>query len=269
MIRAKYALATAFVLLTASAPASAAGLAGTSGARASTTSLCHDDSAKVSGGAYVVENNEYASSAPECIRLAGNGPKFTVANSDIANKTDGAPGAFPSALFGCHWGSCTSGGLAADPVRVSALRAGSVTSSWYTVQSAAKDSAYDVAYDIWVSRTPRASGPPIGSEIMIWLNHRGSVQPMGHIVAHDVRIANHVYDIWYSPPASPANGDTISYTMVRPTRAVFRLDIAKVIHDSVRRGYTKPSWYLISVEAGFELWRGGAGLSTRYFTVRS
>ncbi|HEY2128998.1 MAG TPA: cellulose binding domain-containing protein [Streptosporangiaceae bacterium] len=33
------------------------------------------------------------------------------------------------------------------------------------------------------------------------------------------------------------------------------------------RGYTKPSWYLIDVEAGFELWQGGAGLATNSFSV--
>ena len=268
MIRAQSALATASVLLTACASASAAGLAGTSQARASTTSLCRYASARVSGGAYVVENNEYASSATECIRL-GSGPSFTVAQSSIANRTDGMPGAYPSAFSGCHWGTCTRGGLAARPVRVSALRAGTVTSSWSTVQSAARGSVYDVAYDIWVSRTPRSASAPNGSEIMIWLDHSGPVQPMGRVVARNVRIGNHVYNIWYSPPATPGNGDTISYTMTRPARAVSRLDLGAVIRNSAARGYTSPSWYLIDVEAGFELWHGGAGLATRSFAVRS
>ena len=35
----------------------------------------------------------------------------------------------------------------------------------------------------------------------------------------------------------------------------------------VSRGYTKSSWYLIDVEAGFELWQGGAGLATNSFSV--
>src|ERR1017187_7336194 len=33
------------------------------------------------------------------------------------------------------------------------------------------------------------------------------------------------------------------------------------------RGYIQPSWYLIDVEAGFELWQGGAGLATNSFAV--
>jgi cellulose 1,4-beta-cellobiosidase len=35
----------------------------------------------------------------------------------------------------------------------------------------------------------------------------------------------------------------------------------------VSRGYTKSSWFLIDVEAGFELWQGGAGLATNSFSV--
>ena len=37
--------------------------------------------------------------------------------------------------------------------------------------------------------------------------------------------------------------------------------------NAVRRGYIRMSWYLIDVEAGFELWRGGAGLATDSFSV--
>src|SRR6202034_176288 len=37
--------------------------------------------------------------------------------------------------------------------------------------------------------------------------------------------------------------------------------------DSVSRGYTKSAWYLIDIEAGFELWQGGAGLATTSFSV--
>jgi hypothetical protein len=34
-----------------------------------------------------------------------------------------------------------------------------------------------------------------------------------------------------------------------------------------RRGLMKRSWWLTSVEAGFEIWRGGVGLSTTQFSV--
>jgi cellulose 1,4-beta-cellobiosidase len=255
------------VLLIACISASATGLAGTSAASASTTSLCRFASARVSSGAYIVQNNEYASSANECIRL-GSGPAFTVTSSGIANATNGTPGAYPSVYFGCHWGTCTTGSIALHPLRVSGLRSGLVVSNWSTTQPTARTDVYDVAYDVWVSRTPRTSAAPNGSEIMIWLNHRGRVQPMGRQVAGNVRIGNRAYNIWYSPPAAPSSGDTISYVMTSPATSVTGLDIGNVIRNSASRGYTQASWYLIDVEAGFELWHGGVGLATRSFAVR-
>ena len=45
------------------------------------------------------------------------------------------------------------------------------------------------------------------------------------------------------------------------------LDVGPLAADSVSRGYIRPSWYLIDIEAGFELWRGGAGLATDSFSV--
>src|SRR5262249_8138130 len=41
-----------------------------------------------------------------------------------------------------------------------------------------------------------------------------------------------------------------------------------LIADAVSRGYISSSWYLIDVEAGFELWQGGAGLASKSFSVK-
>lgn len=257
--------APAAALATLTAFAFAAGLASIPSASAATRSLCgRYASVRVSGGAYIVENDGWGSAAPVCLRVFG-GPAFTVRSSAIAKAVNGVPGAYPSAYAGCHWGACTSGGLAARPVRVSDLRAGTVTTSWSTVQPYRAGEAYDAAYDIWVSRTPRPGGAPRGSEIMIWLNHRGRVQPAGREVARNVRIGIRDYDIWST---GGAPGNTISYTLTSPHTSVSGLDIGKIIRNAAARGYTRPAWYLIDVEAGFELWHGGAGLTSRSFAVR-
>lgn len=267
MMRAQSLFATAAAALTAFATAGAS-LAGTSNADAATQSLCSSHPARVAGGSYIVQTDEWSSSATECVALHG-GTAYSVSRSAVSNATDGAPGAYPSEYSGCHWGTCTSGGLAASPVKVSSLRDGKVTSSWSTSQAAAKGSAFDVAYDIWVSRTKKTGTGDNGngSEIMIWLNHRGGVSPAGHEVARNVRIGIHTYDIWYNPPASPGRGNTVSYSMSKSNTGVSNLDIGRVIRNSVSRGYTQWSWYLIDVEAGFELWHGGTGLATKSFSV--
>jgi len=111
------------------------------GANAATTTLCALQTAPAMGGAYTVQNNEWGSSASECINTDGNAD-FAVANSAIANSTSGAPGGYASIYKGCHWGACTTGSNL--PIQISNL--GSATSSWSTVQPAS--GAYDVAYEL-------------------------------------------------------------------------------------------------------------------------
>ncbi len=85
-------------------------------AGAADTTLCAEQTAPA-GGTYIVQNNEYDSSASECVSTDGNAD-FTVANSAISNATNGSPGAYPSIYQGCHWGNCSSGGLTPTPIQV-------------------------------------------------------------------------------------------------------------------------------------------------------
>ena len=257
----KPVLMTAALLLALSGGIAA--VAGSTGAQAATTSLCQEQTASVSGGTYIVQNNEFDSSASECVTTDGNAD-FTVANSSIANATNGEPGAYPSIYQGCHWGDCSSGGLTSSPIEVSSLTTGKVTTSWSTTQPGGSANDYDVAYDIWVNQTPTTSGQPNGTEIMVWLNHNGSVQPYGSEVASNVSLGGHTYNIWYGTQSS---WDTVTYDMTSGSTSVSNLDVGTLAQDSVSRGYTKSTWYLIDVEAGFELWQGGAGLATNSFSV--
>jgi hypothetical protein len=230
-------------------------------AHAATTSLCQSQTASV-GGSYIVQNNEWNSSASECVSTDG-GADFKVANSSISNSTSGAPGGYPSIYQGCHWGNCSSGGLSSTPIQVSNLTAGKVTTSWSTTQPGGSND-YDVAYDIWYNQTPTTSGQPNGTELMVWLNHNGPVQPFGSVVASNVSIGGHTYNIW---EGQMSTWDTVTYDMTSGTTSVSNLDVGTLTQDMVNRGYTKSSWYLIDVEAGFELWQGGAGLATNSFSV--
>jgi glycosyl hydrolase family 12/cellulose binding protein with CBM2 domain len=239
----------------------AVGLLAVLPAAAATTTLCGSQAAAVSGGAYRVQNNEWNSSASECITTDGNAD-FTVANSSISNPSSGAPGGYPSIYQGCHWGVCTSGsGL---PVQVANLHAGTVTTSWSTTQPGGGN-VYDVAYDIWFNQSPSTNGQPNGAELMVWLNHNGPVQPFGSQVAGNVSIGGRGYNVWFGNQG----WNTVSYTMTSGAASVSGLDLQALVADAVSRGYIKPSWYLIDVEAGFELWQGGAGLKTNSFSVNA
>jgi Glycosyl hydrolase family 12 len=225
---------------------------------AATTTLCGSQSASVSGGAYTIMNNEWHSAAAQCITTDGT-DTFTVTNSSIAN-TRGTPGGYPFIYKGCHWGACTpDSGL---PIRVSRLRAGRVITSWSTTQPRGSN-VYNVTYDNWFNQTPTTSGHPYGAELMIWLNHHGHVYPAGSQIASDVSIGGHTYNVWLRQ----WRWNTISYVMTTGTTSVTDLDLRPLVADAVSRGYIARSWYLISVEAGFELWRGGKGLATNSFSV--
>jgi len=231
-------------------------------AHAATTPLSGMQSRPVAGGAYTLQNNEWGSGGPESVTTNGN-VGFTVTNSSIDNATNAAPGGYPSIYAGCHWGNCTQGGLGAHPVQVSRLTGpGTVTTSWKTTQPGGS-AAYDVAYDVWFNQTPAAAGQPDGAELMVWLNHHGPVQPFGSQVG-TAAIGGVSYQVW---EGGQPWGDTITYVMASPATSVRDLDVGALAADAVRRGYIRMSWYLIDVEAGFELWRGGAGLATDSFSV--
>jgi Glycosyl hydrolase family 12 len=231
---------------------------------AGTTKICQEDIYKVpaSSGTYIVQNNEFDSSAPECVTTNGNAD-FTVADSSIDEAINGAPGGYASIYQGCHWGKCSSGGLTAMPIEVSDLTPGKVTTSWSTAQPGGSN-AYDATYDIWFNRTPTTSGQPDCTELMVWLNHEGGVEPIGSQIASSVGIGGRSYNIWQGPQAW---GDTVTYEMTSGITSVSGLDVGTLAQDAVRRGYLSESCYLIDVEAGFELWRGGAGLATTSFSV--
>ena len=216
----------------------------------------------VASGTYTVQDDEWNSSAAQCLSTKG-ASAFTVTRSEISNPADGDPGSFPSIYAGCNWGACTQGGLAAQPQQLGDLGPGGVTTSFATTDP--PGGAYDVSYDIWTNRESATPGAPDGAEVMVWLNHHGGVQPAGDEVASGVQVGGYTYDVWYSSNAG--NGPCVTYEMTTAHTKVANLDLAPLFDDAGQRGYLSPSWYLIAVEAGFEIWQGGTGLAVKDFSV--
>ncbi len=138
---------------------------------------------------------------------------------------------------------------------------GSATSSWSTNQPSS--GAYDVAYDIWFNSTPTTSGQPDGTEVMIWINSRGGVQPFGSQTG-SANIAGMNWNVWTGRQTS---WNIISYVLNPGATSVSNLDLKAMFNDAVSRGSINPNHYLIDVEAGFEIWQGGQGLGTNSFSV--
>jgi hypothetical protein len=222
-------------------------------------SIAHWSIAPLDGGVYEMQTNEYNSGST--FSMCGDGGEnFKITRSQIAVPTDGTPGGYPSIYRGCHWGSCTKdSGL---PIQVSALEANpsQVRLSYDTRVSAngAWDDAFDIFYtpcnDHGVSQSNCTQRTQTDREMMIWLSHNGPPIPSGNPTK--VTIAGIDFNLWW-------DGSTMWYVMTSPSLTnprVQNLNLGDFIRDAVNRGYIPSSWYLMDVEAGFEIWQGGAGL---------
>ncbi|WP_214411739.1 GH12 family glycosyl hydrolase domain-containing protein [Sphaerisporangium fuscum] len=219
------------------------------------TAICQKyGSTTIAGGKYVVQNNNWGDDTQQCINVTGTG--FTVTQASHNKPQNGAPGSYPSIYAGCHYANCSTGsGL---PMRVSDSRFRSVqTSVRMTYPSTG---VYDASYDIWFDPTARTDGQNTGAELMVWLNRTGSVQPVGSRVA-TVSLAGGTWDVWFGN----TGWNVVSYVRTTPTSSI-SFPVSAFYDDMLARGYAQSSWYMTSVQAGFEPWVGGAGLAVNDFS---
>jgi hypothetical protein len=225
-------------------------------ASASAQSTCSPtDVTALDGGLYDFQMNEYDSSLEECATINGLG--FTITTADFSNATNGSPATYTSIFRGCHWGTCTS----SNPFPIEESNIASATTSVSITQPSGYNN--DAAYDIWFNQTSTTSGQPNGTEIMIWLNHDGSIEPFGSQVA-TATIDGASYAVW---TGNQSSWKIVSYVATTPVTSVSNLNLLPFFSDAVSRGSLESSWWLIDVEYGFEIWTGGQGLAMSGFSV--
>jgi hypothetical protein len=199
--------------------------------------------------------NEYDSSLEECATINGLG--FNITTADFSNATNGSPATYTSLFRGCHWGTCTS----SNPFPIEESNIASATTSVSITQPSGYNN--DAAYDIWFNQSSTTSGQPNGTEIMIWLNHQGSIEPFGSQVA-TATIDGASYAVW---TGNQSSWKIVSYVATTPVTSVSNLNLVPFFSDAVSRGSLESSWWLIDVEYGFEIWTGGQGLAMSGFSV--
>lgn len=211
-------------------------------------------STPVSNGRYIVQNNVWGADTTQCIDTTSSGFRVTQANHN--NATNGAPASYPSIYYGCHYANCTTNsGL---PLQASASAFSGIRSS---VSMSYSSGVWDAAYDIWFDPTPRTDGQNTGAEIMVWLNKQGSIQPVGSRVG-SANIAGGTWDVWFGN----IGWNVVSYVRTSATSSI-DFAVSDFYNDTVNRGYGQRSWYLTSIQAGFEPWVGGSGLAVNSFSV--
>lgn len=212
------------------------------------------DVTPLDGGVYNFQMDEWNSSQQECATM--NGVGFTITTADFALATNGAPATYTSVYRGCHWGTCTS----SNPFPIEENNIASASSSVTITQPSGYNN--DSAYDIWFNQTSTTTGQPNGTEVMIWINHQGSIQPFGSNVGN-VTIDGSSWAVWTGKQSS---WNIVSYVDNTPVTSA-NLNLLPFFSDAVSRGSLQSTWWLIDVEYGFEIWTGGQGLAVSNFSV--
>lgn len=208
---------------------------------------------------YFANNNVWSSQAgSQCIAMSGTTFTVTSANHNLnPNAPPYAPASYPSLVKGCHYGNCTD----TFPRQVSAI---SRMPSTFSITPAS--GTWDAAYDIWLDPTARRDGANTGLEIMIWLNYGGTPQPIGSR-SGTINLAGATWEVWLSNGNENGSSRTISYRRTPSATSITNFDAMQFVNDSVARGVAQRSWYITSVQAGFEIWNGGTGLKINQFAV--
>ncbi|MEU0274122.1 cellulose binding domain-containing protein [Streptomyces sp. NPDC006307] len=216
------------------------------------TLICEQFGSTVIQGRYVVQNNRWGTSEAQCVNATTTGFELTRADGSVP--TNGAPKSYPSVFNGCHYTNCSPGTNL--PMRVSAIGSAPTSISYGYVA----DAVYNASYDIWLDPTPRTDGVN-RTEIMIWFNRVGPINPVGSRVG-TATVAGRGWEVW---TGNNGANDVISF--VAPSAiSSWNFDVMDFVDQAVARGLAQPSWYVTSVQAGFEPWQNGAGLRVNSFS---
>ena len=230
--------------------------------------ITHWSVVSLNEGVYEMQTNEYNYSGP--FSMCGDGGEnFKITKSQIGVPINDTPGGYPSIYRGCHWGNCTkNSGL---PVQVSSMEKNpSQVRLSYDTQVSARgtwDDAFDIFYtpcdDHGISHSGCTQTTQPDREMMIWLSHYGPAIPGGK--STQVTIDGIDFNRWWD------GGHTMWYVIRSPSLThphVQNLDLGDFIKDAVNQGYIpSPSWYLMDIEAGFEIWQGGEGLQVNSLSI--
>ncbi|GGM21795.1 glycosyl hydrolase family 5 [Micromonospora sonchi] len=223
------------------------------GTASADTQICEQYGSTVIQNRYVVQNNRWGTTAQQCINVTSNGFEITTQNG--SNPTNGAPTAYPSVFFGCHYTNCSPGTNL--PMQVSQISSATSNINYRYVSGA----IYNASYDIWLDPSPKRDGVN-QMEIMIWLNRQGSIQPIGSPVGN-ANIDGRNWEVWRG---NNGGNNVISYLAPSAISGA-NLNLLTFINDTRNRGAITNSWYLTSIQAGFEPWQGGAGLAVTNFSA--
>ncbi len=205
-----------------------------------------------------------------------SGLSMTVGNSQGTSvpASDGDPMGFPTIFIGSYQNHTTVESNL--PMQVSVIK--SVPTVFSTNASTLDTSNFNATYDVWFTGTSAklstlANSPGQGGAyLMVWLYKPADRQPRGGSGSATGASPNHpamtiagipgTWDVWVDSSTDPP---CISYVSSTPLDSL-SYDLNNFIKDAVTNKYgVTSSMYLSLVFAGFEIWSGGDGLTTKQF----
>jgi hypothetical protein len=216
------------------------------------------NSTSVMGGEYKVANNVWGTGAGVGSQTLEVDPNGTYWKVILSTHNSASVASYPFIWKGNHWGSATTTN---NPMPKMLKEIDTAPFTW-VVDTAGVAGTWDAAFESWFDDVP-ASTSYVG-ELMIWINYGGGASPAGGRVA-TVDIGGYSWDVYFYLMGSPA-WNYIAYKITTPVTSV-SVDLKDFMHDALTRGYLKTDWYLANMEAGFEIWRDGQGLTTQSFSA--
>ena len=217
-------------------------------------------------GSFGVQNDTFgASSGQMCIQALRGGAScsgFEATFNGFSSTQQYTPGAFPSLIYGWQAGNFY-GGYAGGKTVGSLTTA---TTDWtFAVNNV---SQYDAAYDIWLAPTQAPATANGGVELMVWLQYDG-VNPadfpagaVGTVSTGGNTFAAHQTTI----NSGGSSWTYLAYLAQSQTSSVSGLNLKPFFADAETRGLGT-GWYLLGIQAGFEVYNASGSVTTTSFDV--
>lgn len=217
------------------------------------------------GHQYYVQVNEWNSTASQTVEIGGDF-FFKVTVQQGSASTGGGPTGYPSHFIGSNAGRTTA--RSNLPKAVSALTSVPTSWTWEDTMNV-PNSSYNAAYDVWFSSSasgdPDSVTAPTGGYLMVWYHKPSDAQPIGQNKYPGITIPG-VPGTWNAWVGLNGTKPCISYVATSDVKSL-SYDLNLFIKDAVqnRPNTIQSGWALTNVFAGFEIWRGGAGLQSTSF----
>lgn len=218
---------------------------------------CRTDKA-FPNGQYEVNNNNFVGKQ-ECLSGRRGVPAFRVEESGATSTGPGSD-AFPNVFVGCSWGRCSPHSWL--PGKLAALGDPKTTFAGEEKASGVWGAGYDMFFD---PKPVHDGQAPV--ESMIWLNSRNAYDPAGHWPLVTIDGTQWWAMTWETSGASGKHWRYVQFRRKTPVTSVRNLALGPFIAYLERQGWVSPDWYLLNIEAGFEIWSGGKGLAVRNFSA--